>query len=183
LIAEVNKADGIVTKEKYGLLHWKTSQRLWCEDKGPIKFTIIRDPVKRFTSFFTNFFVDQNNPQAELHRPYLQKWGFYDTTDLHNAFDVLIDYAKFCIEISPNRADRHFKTQKNQIAMDLINYHYIFKIENISTEIRPMLKSLNIGDSLMAGRVNPSFSTFVPSRKQIQKLTAIYAEDYEAFNY
>ena len=172
---------------RQGLEYWKENLEA-LRSKTNTKFTFVRNPQSRAISAFTNFFVDKTNRAAPNHLKLIGGFGFSDENDVSRNFDVYLDYLQACFEENAMRTDRHFRLQKINIGLGVIDYDLIGRLENFEHDLRKVFEMAGASEYMDKHadfrRDNRSSKNKLQLTKlQQSKIEALYAPDYEAFNY
>ena len=149
------------------------------------KFSFVRNPTKRASSAYNNFFVDFKNPDHLKHMPFMKKLGFNETNSNDRNFDVFLDYLTKCFEQDTNRIDQHFRPQFYNVRPDLISYDFIGRVENLDSDIKSIMEKLRERGVFLnppkATHKNLSKGGYSPTATQILKLESLFSKDYELF--
>jgi hypothetical protein len=165
------------------------SQGLWAYpdivkclgDPYCLKMTTLRDPVDRCVSGFTNFVLDQTNPNLVRHRPSLLRMGLQDGQSSHEKFDLFLDYVAACIDADVTRMDEHFAPQFQNLRPDRIAYDVIGRVETLHDDLAEVARRLNLPappSPDRGARKNASKARFAPTPAQIARIGDLYAVDY-----
>lgn len=165
------------------------SQGLWAYpdiatalfDPECLKVTILRDPVKRCVSGFTDFVLDQKNSSFLKHKAHWDAMGMSDAADDSAKFDLYLDYIEACEKADVSRMDEHFRPQFYNLRPDMIDYGFIARVENLNEDIHALGVKLGLeaGEAPAAeARKNRSQSRFEPSEAQVARTKTLYAKDY-----
>ncbi|MCV2882983.1 sulfotransferase family protein [Actibacterium sp. XHP0104] len=165
------------------------SQGLWSypdivraiSDPDCLKVTILRDPVRRCVSGFTDFALDKKNNNYERHAPFWDAMGMSAARDDAQRFDIYLDYVQACIDKDIERMDEHFRPQFYNLRPDLIDYGFVGQVEHLRRDIHALGVRLGLetGEAPPgAQRKNSSRSQYSPTDAQIERIKALYAKDY-----
>ena len=137
---------------------WKqaTNQR-----PADVMFTIVRDPVKRFISGYTNrvlFYQKNNNMSFQQFVDIAPNWG--TNSDIR----------------------RHMRTMTSIIGKDPGIYDHVFSIDQVDTKVRQFLKEISGREISITRRQtggNHHQKDIVLTPEQKEKIQNIYADDYK----
>ena len=162
-------------------------------------FSTVRHPERRAVSAFYDFFVEEGNPQAPKHFPFIEEMGFSKKADLSYRFDVFLNYIEASIAYSKITTDRHFRPQYINLGADIFDLSYIACVETLAKDLREVsdltaysgasgIRNLTVtlpDIQTMSGKQmnRTASSSFKPNRQQKAKIEDIYARDYELYGY
>ena len=165
----------------------KIQERLY-QEPPPYRFTLVRDPERRFLSAYHNFLVDQTNRAAWKHRPALTALG-HDPDRGHDwNVGVFLDYIEQTTARDPIRVDSHWRLQVHNIGYYDLTYDKIGTVENMAQDLKEIFASGGQRTfdptPFLARKANKSTAGNISLTKDHQqRLQTIYAADYEAFGY
>jgi len=151
-------------------------------------FSFVRDPLARAVSAFQDFVLDRTNPGTRHHLPRLRDFGWRPDTSEERQFDVFLDYVAASFAESALWTDPHFRLQKHNLALGTVQYRRICRLENYAAEMMRVLQESGAWrpelERLLTMRTNVSRARkYSPTEAQAARVRAIYAADYEAFDY
>lgn len=167
--------------------HWQTNIiRLGLPSHK--SFTFVRHPVDRLESAFRDFVTERRNPLHIYHTEQLRNFGCAEERSEGDNFSAFLEYVEACHEASRIRTDRHWRLQVDNIGWGRFQYDYIGKVETLEQDLRTFLTMAGINkeatESVTNIRKNSSRITErIASRSQVDRIRALYAEDFEAFGY
>ena len=137
------------------------------------KFTLIRDPIKRFLSFYSGKILDQNIDGNHTFLNY-DRFGFLPNMSMDQVIDVLVSKR---FETEP-----HLHPQAQWIRATNFRLDFVGQLEKLSRCVSD-IHSLT-GIELTPEHLNSSKQKpVVPSREQFNLLAKFYAEDIATFGY
>lgn len=153
-----------------------------------LTFTFVRHPESRLMSAFYDFVVEAKNVNSRKHVAPLRSFGMREGLAAEQKLDVFLDYVGECLERHRDRTDRHFALQVDNIALGMVDYGLIGRIENYERDMAEVLRISGHGaDQLERIRELKSNATasakIKPSMAQRMRIEAIYAEDFDRLGY
>lgn len=151
------------------------------------RFTIVRHPVSRAISAFTNLFVNRNNGFEFRHIPYLHRTGLKFGDSTPDNFDRFLDYIEEVQAESELFCDTHLRLQTINVGARHLHYNRIGRYESLLTDVMTIMAEAGVASFSVAalGWDNRALrdTGLVPTNRQIARIESIYAEDYERFAY
>ena len=170
-----------------GARHWRENLEA-LSDKEAVKFTFVRHPQARAISAFKNIFSEQSNNASPQHVEAARYFGFSENADTKKNIDAYLSYVEACFTKDINFTDPHFRLQKLNVGFGHVDYDMIGRLENIDTDLSRVFKMagsdgyLNIlGDIPKINKTSDEKIELTNSQKN--RIEALYAPDYEAFDY
>ncbi|MEM9411991.1 MAG: sulfotransferase family 2 domain-containing protein [Planctomycetota bacterium] len=137
------------------------------------KFTVVRDPIKRFLSFFSSKILDQNIFGNHTFLNF-DRFGFVPNMSMDQVIDVLVE-CKF--ETEP-----HLVPQTDTISASQVEFDWIGKLEQIA-ETTVQLRNLT-GVDFEFEQVNSArLQSWLPTKSQFERLADFYQQDIVTFDY
>lgn len=141
------------------------------------RFALVRDPIRRFLSAFSNCVLHHRELSAEKAGAELTARGLKPDPELAEFIDHLSDYAAAVPSI-----DHHCAPMVRFLGMDAGYYAHVFPIEKIA-EFQAEL-SRRVGQDLVAPRLQtggPKLDPDMLAPRHVRKLRKLYERDYEIF--
>ncbi|MFQ5624617.1 MAG: sulfotransferase family 2 domain-containing protein [Paracoccaceae bacterium] len=175
--------DGLYQSEE----HWQLFDQAF-RDSATFCFSMTRHPVERFASAFLDFCVDMRNASVPRHLPAMRARGFVPGGDTGRNLEAFLGYVEESLALSGMYSDRHWREQHRNLGLGYFHYDFIGKLENYADDIRFAFESAGLGGFLAGGdwrqRRNVSSPDDVAlTRRQIARIEALYARDFEMFGY
>lgn len=142
-------------------------------DEGWFTFTIVRDPITRFLSFYANKILDQNlnGNHTFVHR---RRFGFRPNMTLDSAIDVILDPA---FDTEP-----HLVPQSRLIDSIGFDLDFIGSLEDFAKSIAEIQRLSGV--QLPVQHLNPARQKLlVPTERQFELLADFYRDDLIRFSY
>lgn len=136
-------------------------------------FTVVRDPVRRFLSFYSNK-IRVNSIHTNLVTSEPRKRGYYNNMGLDEAIEVTVN-GKFPV-------DPHVVVQSTVIDETGIDLNHIGRLEDIDQSIEKIADDTGLEMPAFHLNTHDRLPLLV-SRSQFQKLTKHYEEDVARFGY
>jgi hypothetical protein len=166
-----------------GWAHWQRNLQVM-KGQDRVLFTTVREPIARFVSAYFDFVVQRKNPEARHYETAFGAAGLYDAPT-EDGLDGFIDLVAEVFENDPILADRHWRPQVLNIAIDRFDYDVIGRLESLAQDMDTVRDLLGVNATQLPMRVDnrTSSAQYAPTAAQRQKITALYADDFEALGY
>lgn len=138
------------------------------------RLVVIRDPVRRFLSAYTNRVVDKGKLSEDLLSDNSRKFDVPSNPDIHQ----FIAHFDIYRAISPD-VRHHFAPQAYFLGPDLDAYTHVYKIEEL--DLLHMMLEVEHGYHFEMHRLqvsNTSISTDIISVRELSVICGLYAGDY-----
>lgn len=173
-----------------GISQWRIYQRILANPNA-LKFTFVRHPVKRLTSGFINFFVDETNKTRHWHWDNMLELGFRPGGDINRNFDVFLDYVALSLSYNETYCDQHWRPQWFNIGGGSVAFDFVGKLEQFDQDMATLLKlagaeaySEILASPKVYNRSSNGEATHVTITKaHLQKIRSLYEIDFEKFDY
>ncbi|NES02283.1 MAG: sulfotransferase family protein [Okeania sp. SIO2F4] len=140
------------------------------------KFTVVRDPVKRFISAYKNrILFHQDIKNSKFVKVNIQELGLQEYPEVNFFVQNLKEYMKLSRQI-----DIHFSSQSNHLMNDLGFYDFVCPIEDMEN-LRSKLSQI-VGTKIDIPKTQTGGSPITLkdlTEESLSKLIEFYAEDYE----
>ena len=151
-------------------------------------FTSVRHPETRAVSAFRNLILEAKNAAGKRHIAAIRDFGFDPMESDEFNFDVFLEYVDQSLQMDRYRTDRHWREQVNNTGIDLFEYDFVSRLENISQDLDVLLEKLRVP---RAGRAEILDARFNRSSQKASEITPgqrryiedIYKNDFETFGY
>ena len=146
-------------------------------------FTAVRDPVERFNSVYHDFVVKKQN---SAHKFYFDKFKLFGCLDSEKSeeyrLDAFVEFVSEELREYGSDCNRHWRLQKDNLAIDTVDYDFVGKIEEIESWFGSINKRYGV-NTIKLSRYNTTQSSMTLTRSQVRRVAALYEEDYERFGY
>ncbi len=151
-------------------------------------FSIVRNPLDRLKSAYTNIFVDKNNGAYPTNLRAMIARGYKNDGDINRNFEIFVDFVQEAISETRLNCNPHWREQHINIGCNYLPYDFIAKIENYNDDIQHIFNSAGLGAYLstidLKKRRNPSSRVDLDVHTALKsKIEKLYAKDYELFGY
>ena len=158
-------------------IHSRHENLLTAEELGDestwYKFTLVRDPVKRFLSFYANKILDQNLRHNHTFQN-TERYGLFPNMSMDQVIDRLTD-DRFIVE--PHIVPQAWLLDQLGFSLD-----HVGRLENMAATLAAIAK--DTGVQLPVQHLNQeSQKPVAPTREQFDRLTEFYREDIARFGY
>ncbi len=165
---------------------WREIAAAWT-DPAVYRFTVGRHPVSRAVSAFNNLFVNHNNGFEWRHTPYMRRTGLKFGDGSAANFDRFLDYVEEVQWESELFCDTHLRLQTHNVGARHIAYARIGAYESLRTDVAEIMRGAGVGSYVPSalGWDNKARRDIAwsPDPSQVERIEAIYREDYERFGY
>ena len=146
--------------------------QLSCPEKW-FKFTIVRDPIRRFLSFYSNKILNQDLCSNHTFLHY-DRFGLLPNMSIDQVIQVLTS--------GEYQLEPHIAPQKEAIAAVGYPLDYVGKLEQLSRALTEIQQ--HTGIKLESQKLNENRQPYVlPTRSQFNQLADYYREDIDAYGY
>lgn len=163
--------------------------RTMLSSSATYKFTFVRDPLARAVSCFKNLFVQKQNSFGTKHFPAIRARGFVDEQGASESnFAAFLTLAEDSMKIDAELTDPHFRSQVKNTGFGSVNYNRICRLENYEAEIKRVFEEAGADFTKLENSVRRKENATRQAKLVIgdelrSRVRAIYAEDYEAFDF
>ena len=145
----------------------------WQEVNGLFTFTFVRNPYRRFHSFYKNWIVDPPHEKVlEHYRP----MGLYKNMPLQECIRKVV-------KIKKKKLEAHLRPQHEFVFYgNRLNVKFIGKVEEMDKDMPLIQRMAGVeGDLAHSNKTNASELSF--PEKEKSQLFRYYQQDFEIFNY
>lgn len=170
-----------------GYRNWQSAQSA-INDPDYYKFSVVRNPLDRVVSAFTDFIIEKKNKSWTFHyAPFIEYELLDQKNSIANRFSNFIAFLTDYTYEKHDYVDRHFRSQYKNLAVELIDYTFIFRLEEIDSWLVPLISDIykvKLPVGFSDKRVNSSSKLgFTPSKDDVLRIEKLYARDFEIFEY
>ncbi|WP_339109286.1 sulfotransferase family 2 domain-containing protein [Thioclava sp. GXIMD4216] len=144
---------------------------------GLRRVTVVRDPVSRFLSAYSNRVIFHKELSKDKAGKSLEELGLQANPDLDTFVDLFDEYRKANVSIH-----HHTKTLVNFLGDDPSYFHKVYRMNELPDLARDMneIAETNI-EMPHSQKGGPKLSRDALSAAQLAKIEGFYADDYKAF--
>lgn len=161
---------------------WPTARRSF-RSADTFKFTTIRHPLKRMKSAFLDIFVEKRNLASVNHREAIEFVRGRDCDSLAVCFSRFVDYVQANIELLGVEADRHWRPQVQNIAIDHICYDKIGRIEEVRRWLPEVFEATGLSKNAAAHKLQKfnasNTAEFRVCRNDVRRVEELFRRDHD----
>ncbi len=150
------------------------------------RFAFVRNPYARIYSAYKSKIADLTSPYVGVRETIWRVAGHRQPPTAAPTFDAFVRYVA---QLPDLERDGHWRSQIGALCLDLVDYGFLGRVENLEADLATVLRSLDAPDELHAGldvvvgasAKLPAVATY--DADLAQRVYEIYETDFETFDY
>lgn len=180
-LGDIHRANQTIIPAKY---RWLDIKPIY-EAHMSYQFTFVRHPEARVISAFRDLFLEATDIDGRLHYKAMKAHGYDPAREPDYNFDVFLDYIDHSLALDPLATDRHWRRQVDNIGWGVIPFDHVGRVETFAADIAHVFEAGGAADFPPPSLITPvdAAPAIEITPAQRARIQALYAADYQAFNY